>query len=117
MKIFARALAILAAALLIAGSAYGLARASGSQSSAAGNMPPQFAQAEASGTAAGSSTAQPTRGPGGEHSESASLFGLVEVVKNLVIVGVITAVVAGVKRLFQRRNPRIGGPRPHAPPA
>ncbi|KPV52248.1 hypothetical protein SE17_16615 [Kouleothrix aurantiaca] len=119
MKLIARTLAILAAALLIVGITYGVTQASGSQSSAAGEMPAQFAQAAPSGTSAASSTstsstAQPTRG---EHSESASLFGLVEVAKNLVIVGVITAVVAGSKRLFTRRNPRSGGPRPHAPPA
>ncbi len=116
MKLIARTFAILAAALAVVGVAFALNHSSSATANAQREMPPEFAQAATTSTS-GSSTAQPAHDPGGEHNQSASLFGLAEVAKNLVIVGVITAVVAGAKRLFQRRNPRSGGPRPHAPPA
>ena len=120
MKIIARTLAILAAALVVVGVAFALNHSGSATASAQRDMPPEFAQAASTstdGSSTSTSAARPQRGPGGDHNESASMFGLVEVLKNLVIVGVITAVVVGIKRLFTRRSPRSGGPQPQAPPA
>lgn len=115
MKIIARTFAILAFAAVIVG---GLLTLGATTSLASGGERPDFAaaQAQASGTTSATtsstdttSAAMPPRGEGGE---GASLFGAVEILKNLAIVGVITAIVAGGKRLLGRRGPP--APRPQA---
>lgn len=122
MKIIARTFAILAFAAVIVG---GLLTLGATTSLASGGERPDFAaaQAQASGTtgATASSTTSATSStdttsaampPRGEGGEGASLFGAVEILKNLAIVGVITAIVAGGKRLLGRRGPP--APRPQA---
>ncbi len=122
MKIIARTFAILAVAALIVG---GLLALGATTSLASGGERPDFAaaaQASASATDTASATASGTASdtssttstaapPHREGGEGASLFGAVEILKNLAIVGVITAIVAGGKRLLGRRPP---APRPQA---
>lgn len=113
MKLIARTLSILAAALIVVGIAFTIGQSSGMPSSnTERQMPPEFAQT--SSTSATGHQMLPMRG---EHNESASLFGIVEIVKNLAIISIIVVAVSSISRRLQRRNPRVGGPRPHAPPA
>ena len=114
MKTVFRIFAILAAALVVVGAL--LAFTSGSSATGASAGPPNqsaFAQGQTTGSAS-AGFQRPEHG----HSEEPSLGGIVEVLKNLVIIGVITAIVSGVKRLLGRKRP--GGnatPRQTAPPA
>lgn len=82
MRIIGRTLIILAAALAVAGVVWALA---GSGSAAASGMP----------------------GGGMEHGgeQGASLFGAIEVLKNLVVVGVIVGLTSLASRLKSRRRP------------
>ena len=116
MKIIARTFAILMVAALIVG---GLLALGATTSLASEGDRPDFAaeQAQASNTTSGTTDASSTDStsaampPYREGGEGASLFGAVEILKNLAIVGVITAIVAGGKRLLGRRPP---APRPQA---
>lgn len=80
MRIIGRTLIILAAALAVAGVVWALAG-----SAAASGMP----------------------GGGMEHGgeQGASLFGAIEVLKNLVVVGVIVGLTSLASRLKSRRRP------------
>lgn len=112
MKLLSRTLAILAAALVVAGVALTLGQSSYAQSLFPAR-PEQAAMAQASGsTSANTKTAgvaatanqtAPTSRPDHEGGESPSLFGAVQVLQNLVIVGAIVGGVALVSRLGQRK--------------
>lgn len=114
MKIFGRTFAILAVAALIVGA---LLTLGATTSLASGGERPDFAAAAqtqtdtASGTASAASSTTSAAPRQHEGEQGASLFGFVEVLKNLVIVGVITAIVTGGKRMFGRKRP----PSPPAP--
>ncbi|MBK9712687.1 MAG: hypothetical protein IPO81_15455 [Kouleothrix sp.] len=111
MKIVARTLAILAAALLVVGATYVYA----SSSSAAGfeerggfGRPQIGEQGPPGGFDHGGFDRERGGGP--------SLFGIGEVIKNFVIIGVIVAVVSLATRLLPRR-PAGSGPRQSPPGA
>jgi hypothetical protein len=114
MRIIGRTLAILAAAMIVVGITFGFTESSGA-SALAPARPAHNAEAQsqsADGTI-DASTAGRTGLPAGEfghgHNRSASLFGAVEIVKNLVIIGIIVALVALAKRMAGGRRPK-GGP-------
>lgn len=98
MKLIGRTLAILAAALVVVGVTFALG-SSGLAGTAGG--PPDRAAAM-SQTAGGPAAGRPRR----DHAESSgfSVFGIGEVLKNLVLVGVIVAIVRFGMRLFSRRG-------------
>lgn len=114
MKIIGRTLAILAAALAVAGITFALAR-NGLIASGRGGRPER-------GAFGPSGQFQPQRGlpPGGapfgsgefrggpdhEGGRGASLFGVVEIVKNLVIMGAIIAVVSMLMRRLPAQRDR-----------
>lgn len=115
MKIIARTLAILTAALVVAGIAYALSQTSlvqGLESSMRPAGGPPHAQSADAATSASDDTAAtlPQRPEGGEHDQSPSLAGGVEVLKSLAIVGVIVALISLggglVRRLAGGRGPR-----------
>lgn len=104
MKIIGRIIAILAAALAIAGATFALA---GSSSAAAPNG--NFAARRGFEQQPGGAGGEFGRGdvPGGlERGRPAGLFGASELVKNLIIVGVIVAIVAPLARLIRRGRPK-----------
>ena len=120
MKIIGRTLAILAAALLVCGAAYALAQSSGTAS----GFPERggFARQQAGGPSAGQDGFGGTErgrfpgGPDGERGRGMSLFGAVEVARNLAIIAVIVAIGAPIAALARRR--RSGKPgQQHSPPA
>jgi hypothetical protein len=107
MKIIGRTLAILAAALVIVGAL--LAFASSSYTTGLGSgMPdrPAVVQTSTTETATNGGAAAASATAGFHHAEAsgASLFGIVEVLKNLIIVGVIITIVALGKRLLGRKR-------------
>ena len=119
MKLIGRTFAILAAALVVVGA---LMAFSSSSSAAAGDMPapPAALQTSASGADASASGASATMRPEHEHgmSNTPSLGGIFEVLKNLAIVGVITLIVTLGKRLLGgKRGPGNPGRRQQAPPS
>jgi hypothetical protein len=102
MQIIRRTLAILAAALLVAGVTFGMAQSSGAQS-----LNWQRGAA-ASGTINADTAGAGSPRPGGfehEGNRSPSLFGAVEMLKDLVIVGIIVGLVALVTRATRGRWP------------
>jgi hypothetical protein len=112
MKLIGRIIAILALALVVIGILLAFASSS-SASSTSGAMPERPAAAEVSATTAGAGNA-----PARSHEEASgfSLFGAVEVLKNLVVVGVIVALVANAKRLLGRKRRPAAHPRPRPLP-
>lgn len=112
MKLIARILAILAAALVVIGIAFAISQTSFAQS-AMPSMPDHAALVQQPGTTQTSSTADvssaPTqRGPEDEHGEQGmSLFGAIDLLQNVVVVGIIVAVVSLAKWLWSK----IGGKR------
>ncbi|HEU5103780.1 MAG TPA: hypothetical protein VFU22_32410 [Roseiflexaceae bacterium] len=116
MRIILRTFAILAAAAVVAGITFGLAQSSGAQS--LGPDRPSFDSAAQSQSADGTINAD-TAGadrvrPGGfehEGNRSPSLFGAGEIVKDLVIIGIIVALVAFVTRVVRGRQPASGAGR------
>lgn len=107
MNIVTRTAAILLVALVVVGAVIGLNQAGALAGMSGRGGPRQERQFEA-GTAAGSSagdaaSAQPPfERHRGEHGEGASLGGLAEVVKNLVVIAVIVAGVGLAGRMFRR---------------
>ncbi len=108
MRTIGRTLAILLAALLVAGAVYGLGNA-GLLGGAQGG-PPAGAAVGQGGPPSGEFQAGEGRGQGG-HSEGG---GAVEVGKNLAIIAVIVGLVAGGAALARQIWP---GARPKGPPA
>jgi hypothetical protein len=105
MKVFVRTLMILVVALIVAGATYAIA-GPGSDASAGGRFSAQAGLGrpgaeQPRGDVAGG---EPRGGGGG------GLFGAVEVLRNLALIGVIVAVVAPIKRLLAKRS-RVGAPR------
>ena len=121
MKLIGRTFAILAAALVVVGAL--LAFSSSSSATGAGGAlpaPPAALQTSASGAGASTSEASATMRPEHDHamSNTPSLGGMFEVLKNLAIVGVITLIVVVGKRLFGgKRGPGNPGRRQQAPPS
>ncbi len=113
MRILARTLVILAAALIVAGGVFAL----GSSSYAQTQLPARPARTAgvegSSATTAGATTTSNNGAPFVERehegSRSPSLLGAVEVFQNLAIIGIIVAIVSFVKRRWRRR--------PNTPPA
>ena len=106
MRIIRRTLAILAAAMIVVGVTFGFARSSSAQALAPARSP----QSQSAGGTIDASAAG-RRGPpagefGRERNRSASLFGVVEIVKDLAIVGIIVALVALVTRVTVGRRPK-----------
>jgi hypothetical protein len=110
MKLIGRIIAILALALVVIGILLAFVSSS-SASSTGGAMPERPAAAEAIATTAGDAPAR-------SHEEASgfSLFGAVEVLKNLVVVGMIVAIVANAKRLLGRKRRPVAPPRPRPLP-
>jgi hypothetical protein len=109
MRLIARTLIILTAALLVCGATYALAgsaylqtafpaRAGRGESAQGG--PPAFTPGTADST--GTGVGRPNR-PGGERGGFGG-FGAIEVLKNLAIVAAIVAVVAPILHLARRRT-------------
>ena len=134
MKWIARIAAILAAAAVVIAITYGLSQTSFVQN-AIPSGPDRSAMVQnttttsdastTSGTTdASTTTASTTDSPPAElrdheGGEGFSIFGALEVLKNLVIVAVITALVSLVKRFLPKRGPKNGGkgPRRQTAPA
>ncbi|HJZ45811.1 MAG TPA: hypothetical protein VKE41_01555 [Roseiflexaceae bacterium] len=127
MHIFRRTLTILAAALIVVGITFSLAQSSYAQSLTPARQARSSALQSQSATdtintatANASGTLDRTAQAGGferEGNRSPSLFGAVDILKNLVIVGIIVALVALTKRVRCGRRPKGGNNRPKAPPA
>ncbi len=133
MKLIARIAAILATAALVIAITYGLSQTSFVQNampsepdrsamvqSSTSDTSTTSGTTDASTTTAASTTAnQPMALRDHESGEGFSIFGAFEVVKNLVIVAIITALVSLVKRFLPKRGPKNGGkgPRRQAAPA
>jgi hypothetical protein len=100
MKMIVRTLAILAAALAVAGLTYAVVQLSGAQ---------QQATYGADGPAAQRPAGEGGRPAGlaGEGRRGGGLFAVAEVLKSFVIVAVITAIVAPVAHLLRRRGPAL----------
>ena len=110
MRLVARTLIILTAALLVCGATYALAGsayvqtafpARGGRGENAQARPPAFTPDTADST--GSGIGPPNR-PGGERGGFGG-FGAIEVLKNLAIVAVIVAIIAPILHLARRRSP------------
>lgn len=105
MQIIRRTLTILLAALVVSGVAFGVAQSSGAQS-----LGPARAMhgASAGGTinadTAGASSPRPGRFEH-EGNRSPSLFGAVEMLKDLVIIAIIVGLVALATRATRGRQP------------
>jgi hypothetical protein len=108
MRTILRTLVILAAALAVSGIAFGVVQSSGAQSlGPARSMQGVAAGGTNNADSAGAGDAR----PGGlEHEghRSASLFGALEIVKDLVIIAIIVALVALATRLTRGRLPAGG---------
>jgi hypothetical protein len=105
MQIIRRTVAILVAALLVAGVTFGVAQSSGAQSL---NWATPMRGTAASGTINADTAGAGSPRPGGfehEGNRSPSLFGAVEMLKDLVIIGVIVGLVALVTRATRGRWP------------
>ena len=107
MKLIGRTLIILAAALVVAGAtfAYGQSGYAGGRESFA----ERGVQAQQAGQPAPGADRGDFRrgGPGGrEHDRGPSLFGIGEIVKDLLIIGVIVAAVALATRGLRGRRDR-----------
>ncbi|MEI7772776.1 MAG: hypothetical protein WCI67_22495 [Chloroflexales bacterium] len=111
MKVLGRTLAILFAALLVSGAAYALGSAGLAGGAASG--PPGSAVARDGGPPAGFQAGEGHR-PGGDREGGGGVFGALEVGKNLAIMAIIVALVAGGAALARRIWP---GPRGQEPPA
>ncbi len=112
LKIIGRTLVILATALVVAGATFAFAGTS-SAAGPNGGFPARGAFEQRPGNTAG----EFGRGdaPGGfdhEREGSAGFFGATEIIKNLIIIGVIVAIVAPLAHLLRRRRPgaQFGGP-------
>jgi hypothetical protein len=113
MQIIRRTLAIIVAALVVAGIAFGVAQSSGAQS--LGPARPMRGAAvgglSAGGTinadTAGAASPRPERGEH-EGNRLPSLFGAVEMLKDLVIIAIIVGLVALATRATRGRRP-VGG--------
>ena len=117
VRIIGRVLIILLAAGVVAGSVYALSQAAFGAGPAgfpggprdgqaqAGGPPPGRGQAAQDGSApvAGAQGARPGRDFGGRESMSLAR-GLPEMIKNVVIIGILTGVVSLVRHLTQRRR-------------
>jgi hypothetical protein len=105
MRIIGRTLAIIAAALVVAGITFGVAQSSGAQSLGPNRQMPGAATAGQS--AGGTINASRPRPNGFEHegNRTPSLFGAVEIVKDVAIIGVIVALVAQATRMIRGRRP------------
>lgn len=122
MKIISRTLAVLAAALLVCGAAYALAQSSGTNS----NFPErggfdrrgQLEGGPPLGQGGfGGSERRPFPGDfGRERGRGMSLFGAVEVFRNLVIIAVIIAIAAPIAGRLRKRRPNKPA-QPHSPPS
>ena len=111
MHIIRRTLAILAAALLVVGITFGFAQSSSAQAFAParpGRHAPAPSQPDGGTINAG--TAQSSSAPAGgfeqRDSRSPSLFGAVEIVKNLAIISIIVALVALATRATRGLRPK-----------
>ena len=107
MRIIPRTFAILAAAMIVVGITFGFAQSSSAQALTSARP---ARNAATQGQSAGGTRGRPHGEFGHEGNRSPSLFGAVEIVKNLVIVGIIVALVALVKRATRGGRPK-GGPR------
>ena len=117
MRTVFRIFAILAAALAVAGVL--LALASGSSAAGPQGARPDRAalnQGEVAGVAGGAPDNASFRRPEHGGSEGPSLGGIAEVLKNLVIVALITALVSGGKRLLTRKRQGHGPARRQSAP-
>ncbi len=112
MKLIARILAMLAAALVVVGITFAISQTSFAQS-AMPSMPDRAALVQSSTTQSSSGTsstlaasATPQHGPDGDHGgQGLSLFGAIALLQNVVVVGAIVALVSFAKWLWAR----IGG--------
>ena len=112
MKIIGRTLVILAAALVVVGITFAVAR-SGYLTSAARQGPPSgFSQGQAGASQGTGARGGPGRGERG----SGGLFALFEVGKNLGIIAVIVAIVAPMSYVLSRRKQRTSTQRQASPP-
>ena len=102
MRIIRRTLAILAAALVVIGITFGFAQSSNAQSL---SRPRPARSAAAQGRPAGEFSGAPGRGFEHEGNRSPSLFGAIEIVKDLAVVGIIVALVTLMTRARRRRRP------------
>jgi hypothetical protein len=120
MKLLGRTLVILLAALVVVGVAAGFGQSSFANSTSprreAGfrdDAPPNFNQGEGTtGTNTSGSSGRPalTEGRGRpEGGQGINIFGMMDIVKNFVIVGGIVAVVALASAMVQRIRPRKAG--------
>jgi hypothetical protein len=114
MRIFARTLAILAAACVVSAGAFALVQSSYAQSlfsagpaRGAGFEAPRAAalESEADGASATPSEGAAPGRHAHEGGRSPSLFGAVEMLKNLAIISIIVALVSLVKRAARGRRP------------
>ena len=116
MRILRRTCAILAAAMIVAGITFGFAETSSAQTVAPTRSGQRAAaQPQAAGGTIDASTdrasSPPARGIEHEGNRSPSLFGAVEILKNLVIVAIIVALVALATRVTRGRRPTGGARR------
>lgn len=111
MRILARTLVILVAALIVAGGTFALGQSSYAQAQLPArpsrSVGVQESSAPAAGAATGAATMSNDNAAFVEHEHeggrSPSLFGAVEVFQNLAIIGIIVAIVSFVKRIWRRR--------------
>jgi uncharacterized protein with LGFP repeats len=101
MRILARTLAILAAALVVAGGTFALGRSSYAQS----QFPARPAPGVEGSPAPAANDGAAFRGHDHQGGRSPSLFGAVEVFKNLAIVSIIVVVVSLARRAWRGRRP------------
>lgn len=109
MHMFGRILAILAAALVVVGITFAVARS--------GYLTNTTRQGPPSGFTQGQAGSPQARGPrGGGDSGAGGLFALFEVGKNLGIIAVIVAVVAPISHVLSKRKQRNRSERRAGPP-
>ena len=107
MKWLLRTLVILAAALVVVGIAFALNQ-SGALRMEGPERPDQALLAQQSGTDEGDSQEAGRPEHRERHEGGMGIFGAAEVLKNLVIVGLIVAIVAGSNALRKRAIGRMG---------
>jgi hypothetical protein len=109
MRILARTLIIIATALAVAGGTFALGQSSYAQTRLLARPARAVGVEGSSATTAGTQTTLNDGVPFGrqehEGSRSASLFGAVEVFKNLAIISIIVAIVSLIKRIWGGRQP------------
>jgi hypothetical protein len=106
MKILGRTLAIFCAAMIVVGITFAVvgSSASATPSPAIAEQGASQVQSSAASDSAAQSRHPEYRGPAHEGDRAPNLFGVIEVVQNLVIVGVIIAIVSGITHVWGRRH-------------